>query len=314
MIQRLKQAGVCISFLAGVIGSQGAAQDAVYPDNVVIVLDTSGSMDGQMKGVKKMDAAKGALKEVLRQVPETTHIGLLVFGARGGEEDWIYPLGPRDEEKLAQAIDLPTPGGGTPLGFYMKRGADRLLEQRQKQFGYGTYKLLVVTDGEAQDQDLVDRFAPEIMARGITLDAIGVDMRQDHTLARAAHSYRRADDPESLKEAIADVFAEVSDSGDGSATEEAFALLAPLPDELAGAMLKALATSGNQPVGEGPHSGVSSPQQVSPIQPQSSNVPGQAPSGSSSNGGISKIWLFVIACVVVYFLSAGKKARKRRRH
>jgi hypothetical protein len=267
-----------------------------------------------MRGVKKMDAAKSALKEVLRQVPETTHVGLLVFGQLGGEEDWVYPLGPRDEERLARAIDMPSPEGGTPLGVYMKRGADRLLEQRQTQFGYGTYKLLVVTDGEAQDQDLVDAFAPEIMARGIALDVIGVDMRQDHTLARVAHSYRRADDPESLKEAIADVFAEVSGSGDDSATEEAFALLAPLPNELVGAMLRALATSGNEPIGQGPRDEVASPWQDPSGQPHPWTVPHPAPSRSSGDGGISKIWLFVIACVVVYFMSSRKKDRKRKRY
>ena len=313
MIQQLKRRALAIALCVGVFGELGSAQEAVFPDNVVIVLDTSGSMDGQMKGVKKMDAAKSALKEVLWQLPETTHIGLLVFGPRGGEEDWIYPLGPRDDEKLTQAIDMPTPDGGTPLGIYMKRGADRLLEQRQTQFGYGTYKLLVVTDGEAQDQDLVDAFAPEIMARGIALDVIGVDMRQDHTLARVAHSYRRADDPESLKEAIAEVFAEVSGGGDDSATEEAFALLAPLPNELVGAMLKALATSGNEPIGEGPHSGAVSSRRRPSGQPQPRTLPPSPVSSTSNDEGISKFWLFVIVCVVVYFMSAGKKSRSRKR-
>jgi len=92
---------------------------------------------------------------------------LLVFSAKGVETDWLYPLGPRDDAKLMQAIDRPQPGGGTPLGAYLKKGTDRLLEERAKQFGYGTFRLLVVTDGEAGDKELVERYTPEVIARGI---------------------------------------------------------------------------------------------------------------------------------------------------
>ena len=116
-----------LSYLAA---STALAQEAA--DNVVIVLDASGSMSAQLPGAgkDKMSAAKAALKEVLKSVPQETHIGLLVFSARGANNDWFYPLGPRDDAKLMQAIDRPMPGGNTPLGKYIKIGADRLLEER----------------------------------------------------------------------------------------------------------------------------------------------------------------------------------------
>lgn len=224
-------------------------------NNVVVVLDASGSMGGYMAGgstVKKIDAAKEALREVLKQVPMDTRIGLLVFSGSNRTHGWVYPLGPRDDDMLMEAISRPQPGGGTPLGAYIKKGADRLLEQRAKQHGYGSYRLLIVTDGEAQDQKLVDRFVPEVLARGITVDAIGVDMRSTHTLATKVHSYRSADDPASLKQAVAEVFAEVADTGPSSAGEDAFAQIAPIPDDMAAAMLNALSASGNQPIGQKP--------------------------------------------------------------
>src|SRR5688572_27143008 len=70
------------------------AQEAA--DNVVIVLDSSGSMSKPLPGAgtDKMSAAKAALKQVLSTVPRETRIGLLVFSARGITDDWIYPLGP----------------------------------------------------------------------------------------------------------------------------------------------------------------------------------------------------------------------------
>ncbi|PYI87727.1 MAG: hypothetical protein DME26_05220 [Verrucomicrobia bacterium] len=238
-------------FVIGILLAPVAfAQDAA--DNVVIVLGSSGSMARPLPGAgtDKMTAAKAALKQVLSSVPQNTRIGLLVFSAKGVDNDWIYPLGPRDDAKLMQAIDRPMPGFGTPLGAYLKKGADRLLEERAKQFGYGTFRLLTVTDGEAEDQNLVDRYTPEIMARGITVDVIGVAMNQRHTLAMRVHSYRSANDPDSLKRAIAEVFGEIGGTGNDVAGAGAFAELKPIPSEVAQAMIQALSSSGNHPIGE----------------------------------------------------------------
>jgi hypothetical protein len=234
--------------------AMGAGLAAVDDHNVVIVLDASGSMGSNMphSSVMKMDAAKSALKEVIREVPWDTNIGLLVFSAGNLDVDWVYPLGPRSDDKLLAAIDRPEPFGGTPLGEYLKMGADRLLKQRAEQYGYGTYRLLVVTDGEAGDPDLVERFVPEIIARGIIIDVIGVDMASRHTLATKVHSYRSADNPGELKTAIADVFAEVAATGTDGLGEDAFAVIEPIPQEMAVSMLKALSSSGNQPIGVDP--------------------------------------------------------------
>jgi hypothetical protein len=151
-----------------------------------------------------------------------------------------------------QAIDRPMPGRGTPLGAYIKKGADRLLEARAKQFGYGTFRLLVVTDGEAEDQNLVDRYTPEVIARGITVDVIGVAMNERHTLATRVHSYRSANDPDSLKRAVAEVFGEIGGRGNDTVTAETFAEIQPIPAEAAQAMIQALSSSGNHPIGERP--------------------------------------------------------------
>ncbi len=228
-----------------------ATNDA-YHDNVVIVLDASGSMKQPMRGsgINKMKAAKNALKSVLRHLPETTHIGLLVFSASNLDDDWVYPLGPQDKTRLLQAIDRPKAHSGTPLGKYIKIGADRLLQARAQQYGYGTYRLLIVTDGNADDSKLVNRYTPEVLARGITIDVIGVDMKQDHTLAAMAHSYRRANDPGSLEKAIQEVFAELSADAGDFLMKEAIELIRPLPAECAEAALQALSTSGNHPIGE----------------------------------------------------------------
>ena len=219
-------------------------------DSVVVVVDASGSMGSVMAGTgrDRMSVAKDALKQVLGQIPDTTDIGILVFP----KGNWVYPLGPRKESMLVGAIDSIQSGGGTPLGAYMKQGADALLKARKEQFGYGTCRLLVVTDGEAGDQQKVESFTPDIISRGITIDVIGVEMASRHTLATKVHSYRNADNPESLRQAITEVFAEVAAGDASKGGENAFELIADLPEATASAMLKSLSTSGNQPIGETP--------------------------------------------------------------
>ncbi len=308
-------------FLGGFLLPALLAQEAA--DNVVIVLDSSGSMGRPLPGANtdKMTAAKAALKQVLQSVPQSTHIGLLAFSAKGVDSDWVYPLGPRDDPKLMQAIERPMPGGGTPLGAYLKKGADRLLEQRAKQFGYGTFRLLVVTDGEAQDQELVDRHTPEIIARGITVDAIGVAMNQRHTLATRVHSYRSANDPASLKRAIAEVFGEIGASTDDVAGAGAFAELKPIPVEVAEAMIQALSSSGNQPIGERPRA--NTPPAVSPAPSPPAAPVGPAthavPGGSQRNRGVALLVpaLGGFACfggfVLVLLLLIVRAIKKSRR-
>jgi len=290
------------------VGASACAQN--YYDNVVIVLDASGSMKDPLPGsnVQKMAAAKTALKTVLQQVPASTRVGLLVFSARNLRDEWVYPLGPQQPEELLKAIDLPEPQGSTPLGKYLKLGADRLLDERAKQFGYGTYRLLVVTDGEAQDQNLVDRYAPDVMSRGITLDVIGVGMRTDHTLATRVHSYRRANDPEALQRAVAEVLAEVSRPKNDQAMGEGFDLIAPIPVEVASAAITALATSGNHPIGERPRAAAPAAPAGEPTQatsaasPQAPSTSPPAPAGPTRGGRSFAFWTIVILFAAVFLL------------
>ena len=309
MRHNLNQLGAWLGAVSAALWAVPLGQAQVQvTDNVVVVVDASGSMGANMAGTgrDRMSVAKDALKQVLDQIPDTTHVGILVF-PRG---DWVYPLGPRKESMLAGAIDSIQSGGGTPLGEYMKRGADVLLDARRKQFGYGTYRLLVVTDGEAGDARQVEAYTPDIISRGITIDVIGVEMASRHTLATKVHSYRNANDPESLKQAISEVFAEVASGDAGQTGEDAFELIADLPEATASAMLKSLSTSGNQPIGEAPS--MRSVESPSPS-PAPSYSGGTTSSQSTSGEGDNLlVLLFAALCVlgvpglVIYAIVKGK--------
>ena len=231
----------------------GTMQAAENKNNVVILLDTSGSMQEQMRTVHetKWNAAKTALSNVVDQIPEDTNVGLLLFNP----EDWIYDLGPVNKDELKTAINNAsiTPQSGTPLGTYLKKAADRLLQARDKAFGYGTYKLLVVTDGDPtnEPQNLVDQYLPDIVSRGITVECIGVSMEEASVLKSKVHKYMSADDPSSLETQIqTTVLAEVS--MDDSFEEDAFAELSGISEPIADTIINTLSTTGNHPIGTKP--------------------------------------------------------------
>jgi len=226
----------------------------VHTDNIVVILDASGSMGEKFSSdptKTRMNAAKEALQTVLTTILDGTNIGLLVFSGSNVKNHWVYPLGPKDNEALIKAINFPLPGGTTPLGTYLKIGANRLLEQREKQYNYGSYRLLVVTDGAASAPDKVRLYTPEIMHKQIRIDVIGVDMEQDHMLATVVDSYRRADNPEQLIKAVSEVLAEVAGTGIDSGGEDIFELISPLTEELASSLIDEMTkVPGNQPIGK----------------------------------------------------------------
>lgn len=249
-------------------------------DNIVIVFDTSGSMSDSMRGANgksRMKVAQDALVNVLSKVPNSTKVGVLTF------ENWIYDIQPVDRSKLESAIRSTSPSGGTPLYQYISDGATRLLKERENQGNIGSYKLLVVTDGAAGDDGLNMQSTfgdgstkpgvlQDIMNRGIVIDAIGLDMSNDHALSTQINGvYMKGNDPNSLSKAIAKSVAEVGFGGTQDASEEAFREISELPNDFVLASLKGLTTFANQPIGQKPSMEVSQVDGSTLIVPSSEN-------------------------------------------
>jgi len=259
--------------------------NAFASDNVVIVLDTSGSMETGMRKVRmsRMMAAQEALVAVAHQLPTSTNVGLLTFNG------WVYELQPIDRDKLIAAVKSTYASGGTPLGKYMKDGADVLLKARDKHRGIGTYRLLVVTDGEATDGSAMNKFAPEIVSRGIILDTIGVDMKSDHILKNVSKKYMRADDPESLKNAVVAALAEVG-KGSGDDGVGGFEMLNGLSSDGAKAIIAGLTDHQNHGIGEDPP--------VKVVDENGNVKYVQAPKKDEGGIGIGGVFLIIIAVIV----------------
>lgn len=240
-------------FLLVILTTFSFSLNTFADDNIVVVLDTSGSMSDSFKSnpsITKMEAAKDVLINVLKTIPDETNVGLVTFGGWFSGREWVYPLGKLNKSSLVDKVREINSGGGTPLGQYLKVGADSLLKEREKEHGYGTYKLMVISDGEATDQGYVEKFLPEILARGIRVDVIGIDMRNDISLAKMVNSYRTAQDKEGLEKAVRTVLAEVKV---GSDSIEDFEYMNGFQDQNAvKKVIEALTERPNHPIGEKP--------------------------------------------------------------
>jgi hypothetical protein len=221
-----------------------AAPRSIAQDNVVIVLDDSGSMNEQMRnGGTRMEAAKSAIAAVLKQFKRDTKLGVLLLNGSPSKEHWVIPLEPLSVETSTRLVKALRADGGTPLGDRIREGADALLKMREKQI-FGNYRLLIVTDGEANDARLLAAYLPDVLSRGIIVDAIGVDMKQDHSLATRVHSYRRADDQAALQKAVQEVFAERDDSASGNNADD-FSLLEAIDSGTAKEVINLLSKPNN---------------------------------------------------------------------
>ena len=295
------------------LGLMLAAASADAAQNVVVVLDDSGSMDERMRSDRRLDkieAAKQALIAVLQQLPADAKVGIVLLNGSRGRSKWVYPLGPVSQNQIRQAVRGIVADGNTPLGARIKDGADALLKLRDKEH-YGSFRLLIVTDGEASDAHLVEEYLPDILTRGIWVDVIGVDMAGDHSLATQVHTYRKADDPASLEQAIREVFAE-STSDPGDAVESDFEVLAAIPDEVAEAALTALSQSGNYPIGEAPPGLGQGPGESRP-RPATPRRGTPSPAQTVSIGGGVCCVVFLVLFVLVVLLVIASSTQRRRR-
>ncbi len=182
--------------------------------NFYFIIDGSGSMKSEPGGAcegdqsfrNKLAGAQWAVKEFLAKVPDDVHLGLYIFDREDRRE--VVPLGSGNREQFMGAVDNIRAGGGTPLAEAIDYGTDRLVEQYQRQLGYGEYRLVVVTDGRADRIPEAARYAAHF---GMPIYAIGLCIDEDHPLRLFAVSYRAADSFDDLAQGLEETLAELPD-------------------------------------------------------------------------------------------------------
>jgi Ca-activated chloride channel family protein len=187
--------------------------EASLARNFYFIFDGSGSMSEpltkQCKGDKRfssrLEGAKWAVEQFLPLVPNDVNLGLWVFDTSGNNER--VSLGPDHRGPFLGEVRKIRAGGQTPLTESIEQGVSRLVQQRDRQLGYGEFRLIVVTDGEATGRPLSQAVAHAREQR-IPIYTIGLCLRSDHALRKSSVSYRPADSIEALKVGLEETLAE----------------------------------------------------------------------------------------------------------
>ena len=183
--------------------------------NFYVIFDGSGSMaetlTRQCKGDRRfgsrLEGAKWAVEQFLPLVPPDVHLGLWIFDASGNSER--VPLGPDNRDRFRTAVQQTRAGGQTPLTESIEQGVNRLVQQRDAQLGYGEFRLIVVTDGQATGRPLPQAVG-YARAQRIPIYTIGLCIGEQHELRKYSVSYRAADSIEALKRGLEETLAETN--------------------------------------------------------------------------------------------------------
>ncbi|MCF3640133.1 VWA domain-containing protein [Rhizobium sp. TRM95111] len=143
-----------------------AAPPALSAEKTIVVLDASGSMWGQIDGKAKIEIARETLGTVLKSVPSSTELGLMVYGHREkgscGDIELAVPPVAGSAAAITRFVDGISPKGKTPISDAVQRAADVLKYTEEKA------TVVLVTDG-------LETCAADPCALASALEKQGVD-------------------------------------------------------------------------------------------------------------------------------------------
>ncbi len=186
--------------------------------NVMVILDASGSMANIEGSETRMDAAKKAITEFVKGLPEDANVGLRIYGHKGSgknedkalscsSSELVYPLSTYNAANFEQSLSKATPAGWTPIGLALKEAQNDLASFKGDT---NTNIVYLVSDGISTCDDdpvgtaksLYDSdITPLINVIGFNVDQEGQKQLKD--IARATEgTYQNVSDAQGLQEQL----------------------------------------------------------------------------------------------------------------
>ncbi len=148
------------------------------PATVQVVLDRSGSMDGERLG-----AARRALADLIDRLDPADRLGVVAFD---DTVSVVVPAGPITDKVAAREAVLSIPSGGmTNLSGGLLRG----FQEARRAAGASGATVLLLSDGHANEgetnPDRLAGVAAAARAHGVTTSTVGIGLGYDETLLAA---------------------------------------------------------------------------------------------------------------------------------
>jgi len=156
-----------------------APTSATDKESVIMVLDGSGSMWGQIDGKPKIEIARGVIGGLLEDWDENIHLGLVAYGHREkgacGDIETLVDVGPVNSDALMTKINAINPVGKTPISASVQQAADALKFTEEKA------TVILVSDGLETCEADPCALANELESKGVdfTAHVIGFDVAEE---------------------------------------------------------------------------------------------------------------------------------------
>ena len=177
MVQRAQQ--IAFSIFLFFLSSFSVQADG--GEKVIMVLDGSGSMWGQIDGTAKIVIAREVIDGVLTNWDNQVELGLIAYGHREkgncGDIETLVPVGPLDKAVFMERVNAINPKGKTPISTSVRQAADALKYTEEKA------TVILVSDGlETCDADPC-ALASELETKGIdfTTHVVGFDLTEEES-------------------------------------------------------------------------------------------------------------------------------------
>jgi len=222
----------CLRALVGLASLWMAVAQSQEQPSLLLVLDASGSMWGQVEGKPKIAIARDVLGTVIGQMPDTTQSGLLAYGhryeGRCDDIELLSPLGPLDKAELKSKVAAISPKGKTPLTAATQKAIDIARASKRPS------TVVLVSDGLETCNADPCALVKSAKAQGVqfVLHVVGFDLGKENTasLQCAADAgggrYFRADNAVQLSAALNEA---VADSRTATGTLRVIAMEAGKP-------------------------------------------------------------------------------------
>ncbi|MEL6967596.1 MAG: VWA domain-containing protein [Pseudomonadota bacterium] len=156
---------------------------ATEQPEIMIIMDSSGSMRKKIGGMTKMDIAKRAVSDFVATAPKDIPIGLMAYGHRRAKDctDIQVVLAPEEGSgrSIEQAVFGMRPKGETPIADSLRAAADYMNSQTK------TATVVLVTDGEEACNADPCAAAAELEASGVdfTAHVVGFGLNEEQSKA-----------------------------------------------------------------------------------------------------------------------------------
>lgn len=153
-------------------------QTRANQENILIILDSSASMEDKVGGERKIDIAKRTINNVLSKLPPSKRVGLRVYGHKGGlfnfnacrASELMVPIGTNNTQRILKVVNSMKPSGMTPITYSLQEAISCDFAGLN-----GQNRIILVSDGaETCDGSPCD-FAIDLVKRGskVKIDAVG---------------------------------------------------------------------------------------------------------------------------------------------